>query len=305
MTKRRLITFDWALKRLLRSKANFDVLEGFLSELLHEEISILEILESESNKDDKEDKFNRVDLKVKNSKEELLIIEVQYDRQYDFLQRILYGASKAIVEHLQESQIYQDVIKVISVSILYFDLGYGNDYIYRGRTQFTGLHKNDELQLSPKQRALFSKNAVAEIYPEYYLLKINQFDDVAEDTLDEWIYFLKNEEIKDEFQAKGLKKAKEILDVMKLSEQERKDYERYIEELRYQASMFQSHYVDGKEDGRKEGREEGEEIGIKKGEKNTKIMIAENLLDVLTDEQISLKTGLSIEEVERIRKTKG
>jgi hypothetical protein len=41
MPIRKLITFDWALKRLLRSKANFDILEGFFSELLKEDIKIL------------------------------------------------------------------------------------------------------------------------------------------------------------------------------------------------------------------------------------------------------------------------
>ena len=63
---RRLISFDWALKRLLRSKANFGILEGFLSELLHTDIQILEILESESNKDTALEKQNRVDLKTCN-----------------------------------------------------------------------------------------------------------------------------------------------------------------------------------------------------------------------------------------------
>ncbi|MEI8103234.1 MAG: PD-(D/E)XK nuclease family transposase, partial [Chlorobium sp.] len=88
---RKLITFDWAIKRLLRSKANFGILEGFLSELLKEEITILDLLESESNKDDKLDKYNRVDLRVRNQKQEIIIIEIQYDREYDYLQRIFYG----------------------------------------------------------------------------------------------------------------------------------------------------------------------------------------------------------------------
>ena len=80
--KRKLITFDWAIKRLLRSKANFGILEGFLSELLKEDIIILEVLESEGNKEGKRDKFNRVDLKVRNSKEDIIIIEIQYDREF-------------------------------------------------------------------------------------------------------------------------------------------------------------------------------------------------------------------------------
>ena len=256
MRKRKLISFDWALKGLLRSKANYEVLEGFLSELLREDITILEILESESNKQEPTDKFNRVDLKVNNQQGEIILIEVQYEREFDCLQRILYATSKAITEHLVESESYQNVTKVISVNILYFDLGQGQDYVYHGKTHFTGIHKHDELRLSVKQQELFGKRYPYQLYPEFYLLKINQFDGVARDRLDEWIFFLKNEEIKEEFQAKGLKKAKEVLDIINLPEAERIAYEHYIEDLRYQASMYQSTYVVGKMEGKAEGRAE-------------------------------------------------
>ena len=46
------IRFDWAMKRLLRNKANFAVLEGFLTTLLNEKIVIQTLLESESNQDE-------------------------------------------------------------------------------------------------------------------------------------------------------------------------------------------------------------------------------------------------------------
>ena len=59
MTKK-LIRFDWAVKKLLRNKANFVVLEGFLSELLFDDIKIQKILESESKQDTENDKYNRV-----------------------------------------------------------------------------------------------------------------------------------------------------------------------------------------------------------------------------------------------------
>ena len=93
---RKLISFDWAMKKLLRSKANFEILEGFLSELLKDNIHILEILDSESNKENSRDKYNRVDFKVKNNNNEIIIIEVQYEREFDYLQRILFGTSKVI-----------------------------------------------------------------------------------------------------------------------------------------------------------------------------------------------------------------
>ena len=47
--KDRYIRFDWAIKRLLRQKANFGVLEGFLTVFLGEKITIVELLESEGN----------------------------------------------------------------------------------------------------------------------------------------------------------------------------------------------------------------------------------------------------------------
>ena len=69
MTQRKHIRFDWAIKRLLRQKADFGILEGFLSELLKEDVRILEIIDSESNKESEEDKHNRVDVLVKDQKQ--------------------------------------------------------------------------------------------------------------------------------------------------------------------------------------------------------------------------------------------
>ncbi len=187
---RRLISFDWAMKRLLRSllrtNAHFGILEGFLSELLREDIQILEILEGESNQETRSDKQNRVDLKARNAGGEIILIEVQYERQFDYLQRILHSTARALVENLDQGRPYGDIVKVISVSILYFDLGQGEDYVYHGATRFVGLHRRDELQLSEAQQDLYRRREPHTLFPEYYLIKVNQFDDIARDTLDEW-----------------------------------------------------------------------------------------------------------------------
>jgi predicted transposase/invertase (TIGR01784 family) len=237
--ERKYVSMDWAAKKLLRSKANYDILEGFLSELLKEDITILSIAESEANKEAFDDKWNRVDLLVQDSKERRIIVEIQFEHEVDYFQRILFGVSKALVENMKEGQPYAEVSKVISVSIVYFDLGQGKDYIYHGQTQFTGIHQGDELALSAYQKSLFKAEKVCAFFPEFYLLKINQFNDIAKDSLDEWIYFLKNEEIKGEFRAKGLQAAKQKLDVMKLSEPQRRAYEEHIENQRYRASMME------------------------------------------------------------------
>ncbi|MBF0409725.1 MAG: Rpn family recombination-promoting nuclease/putative transposase [Candidatus Riflebacteria bacterium] len=293
MSKRKLISFDWALKRLLRSKANFEILEGFLSELLKEDVKIVEILESESNKETEKDKQNRLDLKVKNSKNEIVIIEVQYEREFDFLQRILYGVSKSVVEHLSEGSKYSEVVKVFSVSILYFNFGQGSDYIYHGTTSFRGLYKQDELQLNKLQKKLFNKELTCQIFPEYYLLRVNSFDDIARNTLDEWMYFLKNEEIKSDFKAKGIMKAKEVFDIMKLSDEERRIYERYSDDLHYQASMYESNY--------EVPFQEGLEKGIEKGAAKEKLESALRMhADGLDEQIISKYSGLSVDEVKKL-----
>ena len=109
MGKSNLVRFDWAAKRLLRNKSNFVVLEGFLSVLLEDKIRIERILESEGNQQKFDDKFNRVDMLAENSKGELVIIEVQNNRELDYFHRMLYGTSKAITEYINDGDRYANV----------------------------------------------------------------------------------------------------------------------------------------------------------------------------------------------------
>lgn len=279
--KRELVSFDWALKHILREKANFVVLEGFLSELLGFDVLINNILESEGNVDGEKDKFNRVDLLCKNSNDELILIEVQYSYEIDYFQRMLYGASKLTIEYIKKGEAYRKLKKVYSVNIVYFDIGQGSDYIYYGRTEFIGKKKSDLLSLSSTQQSKFNLSSVYEIYPEYYIVKINNFNDIAESSIDEWIYFLKNSDIKSEFKAKGLKEANEKMDYLKLSEQEQITYRRSQENKMLERSIEESQQFIG--------------------EQRKQLEIAKNLLDVLDIKTISIKTNLSVEEVEALK----
>ena len=244
---KQLIRFDWAMKKLLRHKANFDILEGFLSELLSESIKIKQVLDSESNKETENDKHNRVDILVENSKNELVIIEIQNSKEYDYFHRILFGTSKAITEHIKEGEAYAAVKKVISITIAYFDLGQGKDYVYHGTTNFKGIHKGDILNLAERQKQLYHKNNPSQIFPEYYLIKVSKFGNRIKDKLDEWIYFLKNGEVKEGFTAQGLSEAKEKLDEMQLSESDRKIYHKYLKSLREIASEQHTKIADAEE----------------------------------------------------------
>ncbi|MDR0412657.1 MAG: Rpn family recombination-promoting nuclease/putative transposase [Dysgonamonadaceae bacterium] len=223
--ERPLVSFDWAIKRLLRNKTNYEVVEGFLSELLKQSLKITNILESESNREDPDDKSNRVDITVEDTAGEIILIELQFLPQADYFHRMLYGASKTIADHIFRGERYIKVRKVYSINIVYFDLGQGTDYVYHGKTSFKGLHHRDILKLSAKQRKTLGEIEAGNIFPEYYVLKINNFDDVAKNTLDEWIYFLKHDRIKDEFKAKGLLKAREVMDYYSLPPKEKANYD--------------------------------------------------------------------------------
>ena len=310
MAERELISFDWAMKRVLRSKANKGVLEGFLSVLLNRKIEIDSIAESESNREHPDDKSNRLDIKVKASEREYILIELQYDYQHDFFQRMLYGTSKAITEHMYKGNLYEKVIKVISINILNFDLGRGKDYVYVGKTEFIGMHQHDVLKLDDKQTELFGKKYPAELYPEYYLIKVKNFDDYAKTPLDEWIYFLKNSSIKSDFTAPGLKEASAVLDVMSMSPEDRKAYDDYIDLIRQKRSAHKSAIMKGMDKGRAEGlkeglrkgRKEGLEEGLAKGERKKALEIALKMLQTgISPEQIADVIGLTVEEIKNLK----
>ena len=118
MINEQYIRFDWAAKRMLRDKANFDVLEGLMTVLLGEQVKIQEILESEGNQNAEDDKFNRVDVMAKDSKGEYIIVEVQLSREIHYLERILYGVSKVITDNIHLGDRYDKVRKVYSINII-------------------------------------------------------------------------------------------------------------------------------------------------------------------------------------------
>jgi len=309
MAKHKHIRFDWAIKRLLRQEANFDVLEGFLAELLKFDVKIQEILESEGNQENENDKFNRVDLLAKNDKDELILIEVQNERQHDYFHRMNYAQAKLITEHIDSGDAYAEVKKVFSINIVYFELGQGNDYVYVGTTNFKGLHEHDILQLSETQKKLYSAKNISDLYANYYIIKTNNFDDVAKDSLDQWIYFLKNSEIKDEFNAKGLQSAKEKLRVDNLEGFEKEKYDNYIKEQRIRTSEIDSAIYDGI----KEERKQKEEALVEKNkalakekealakEKEAKIKLARKMLKYGEEiNEIIKETGLTEAEINNL-----
>lgn len=287
------IRFDWAMKRMLRDKANFAVLEGLLTVLLEEPVHIQQILESEGNQETVDDKFNRVDIKAENSKGEIIIVEIQLTRELYYLQRILYGVSKAITEHIHLGDMYNQVRKVYSISIIYFDLGKGSDYLYHGYTQFVGVHTHDTLKISSRDKEVIEMKTPEKIFPEYYLIRVNEFNKVAKTPLEEWIDYIKNGHINDNTTAPGLQEAKQRLQIMKMSKTERQAYDRHID-----AIMVQNDILDtAKNDGFAEGMAQGKAQGIKETNHNIARKMKSLGLPLETIEKI---TGMNAEELTKL-----
>ncbi len=223
------IRLDWAAKNILRDKADFEIFEGLMTVLFNEPVKIIELLESESNRESKESKSNRVDIKAKNSKDEIILVEIQLEHQADFLERILFGVSKTIIEHIGKSQNYTNVKKVYSINILYFNLGQGKDYIYHGTNSFKGLNTGDTLAFNKRERKGYQRKEKANIFPEYYIIRVNQFEkESAETPLEEWMLYLRDGYIHPDTTTPGLQKARECLRILSMPEAERKAYERFL-----------------------------------------------------------------------------
>lgn len=156
----------------------------------------------------------------------------------------------------------------------------------------------DTLRLSKYQTQRFfgivpkdkkgSKSA-GDIFPEYYVLRVDDFDKAAKTPLDEWIEFLKTGRISDTATAPGLDRARKCMQFDELSAADRRAYLRHMEAVRTQNSVLETSREEGREEGRKEGIE------------NEKIETAKRLISMgLSVEQVSQGTGLNITEVKKL-----
>lgn len=297
------------MKRLLRDKANYGVLEGFLTTLLNKNIKIKKLLESESNQETEDDKQNRVDVLAEDEHGELYIIEVQNETEVAYFQRMLFGTSKLVTEYINRGQSYDKIRKVYSVNIVYFNLGGGTDIVYHGKTEFRGIHNGEVLSLSPFQKQKFQVSAVSDLYPEYYILKVNDFNKWSKVPLEQWIYFLNTAEIPHDATAPGLDEARKKLQLEKMTHAEREAYYRHLDNVVILQDNISTARGEGKMEGRAEGREEGRAEGREEGraegrEEGRAEGIAETARKMkeggLPTEQIQQFTGLSAEEISKL-----
>lgn len=303
MAEKTLIRFDWAMKRLLRDKANFGVLEGLITTLLGKAVHIQKLLKSESNMDDNQDKQNRVDILAEDDNGELFIIEIQNESEFAYFQRMLFGTSKLVTEYINRGQGYENIRKIYSINIVYFKLGNGTDFVYHGKTEFKGIHNGELLTLSGFQQQKFQVSEVSELYPEYYILKVNDFNKWSKVPLEQWIYFLNTGEIPADADAPGLGEAREKLVLEHMTKAELEAYYRHLDNIVILQDNITTARGEGRLEGeikgRLEGRLEGEIKGKAEGRAESAREIATSLknLGTMSAEQIAAITHLNIDEI--------
>lgn len=295
--KNKYIRFDWAAKYMLRSKADFAIFEGLINVLIGEKIEIVELLESESNQEHKDDKFNRVDIKAKDSQGRIILVEIQQSRELDYLQRMLYGVAKTITEHMGKGFGYDQVKKVYSINILYFDLGEGADYLYHGQTTLVGVHTKDTLQLTQHEQDDLHVVTPEDVFPEYFVIRVNEFDQLAVTPLEEWLQYLKDEYIRPDTTVPGLREARERLEYLRMSEEERRVYDNYLDTLVRDTDVMKTKLLEAEIQGHKKGMAEG----MAQGKDEASREHASKMKQLgLSTAVISQVTGLPVEEIEAI-----
>lgn len=275
--KDRYIRFDWAIKRLLRRKANFGVLEGFLTVFLGEKITIVELLESEGNQLSEDDKFNRVYAKVLNDKGEIIIVKIQNIRKLYYLEQVLYGVAKTITEYIS----------------------LGEDYLYHGQNHFIGVHTKDQLVVNTKERSVIVSKLSPEIFPEYILIRINKFDKIAVTPLEEWMDYLKRGTIRPDTMTPGLGEAREKLRYYSMTPEGRYAYDEHLNAVMIQNDVLDSAklegYMEGLAESRAENKEKGKAKGLAEGEAEANLENAKKMKAMGIDlEMIRQITGITL-----------
>ena len=313
MADRQIVSFDWAIKNILRDKANFDILEGFIQALLKEKVTIERMIEGESNQSDRNMKFNRVDILAINSKDEHIIIEVQYAPEKSFFKRLLFGTSNEIVDNIKSGDDYENIKKVYSVSIVYFDIEIHNsntdrvDYVYHGKLDFTGFHNNKLVKLDTNCMIGYDSlsHEDVNVFPEYFIIPVSIFNNNVNDELDEWIYAFKNNKVKDNFSAPGIQKMGVKMDYLSMTAQQKREYDKYLFNLASDRDVLQFNADMAEQKGLRKGIEQGiKQMSLKVEQAEQDKQRAEqdkNKSDTKAQQMYNIlkKTGMSDEDIQK------
>ena len=288
---------DFVFKKIFGNEKHPNILISFLNAVIKptDLIKSVQIKNTDIEKEHIEDKYSRLDIKAVTNNGEHINIEIQVKNEYNMIKRSLYYWSKMYEGQLTKGQDYDTLSRTICINILDFKYLKNDNFhnCYRLKEKNTNEELTDVMELHfieiPKLR------------------KLENSEDIS-DMLEAWITFIERptSELIDklEMSLDEIKEAKEELLRLSGNDKERERYEKRFESLLEQNSLLANAERKGLEKGLQKGIEKGKKEGLKEGAKQEKILISKNLLDVLDDETISNKTGLSLKEIKELRNKK-
>ena len=266
MTDRRIISFDYAIKYLLRDKADYDIVEGFISALLNAynlpSVKINALLESESNKEHDLAKRSLADLIVEDQDKNKYIVEIERSRSENFMEKSCFNTSRMVVDSISKGVEYNDIKKIFHITILYFTPSYMNKPTAHGKVVFHEEDTEHPMHIRIIDKGNGAMYDAGNVFPEYFIISVPLFEGKIRKDLDEWLYVMKESEIRSDFKSPYMKKVAEKLGVLKMLGEERDNYYRYMKDLYSEEDRLQTAQKEGMEKGRKEGRKEGMERAI-------------------------------------------
>jgi predicted transposase/invertase (TIGR01784 family) len=295
MTHKSLVSFDYAIKYLLKDKGDYAIIEGFISALLktqgYKDIKIIALLETESNKEDSKSKRSLADLIVEDEDHHKYIIEIERNVKDSFIHKSCFNTSRLIVDNLAQRQDYTQIIKIFHISLLYFPIG--NGAIYHGKTIIHEIESKEKLTVHIKNQQTGKLFDATDILPEYFYISVPLFNDRLEKEIDEWLHVMKYDEVPEHYHSKYMKQVADKLSILKMTQEERDNYLYYQKKLYNDRDELQAAEARGEERGLAEGEARGEARG--KAELIKMMIKTGHSID-----KISEITGLSLDEVKKL-----
>jgi len=285
-----LVSFDYAIKYLLKDKGDYGIVEGFISALLktkgYKDIKIVALLETESNKEDSKSKRSLADLIVEDEDHHKYIIEIERNVKDSFIHKACFNTSRLIVDNLAQREDYTQIIKIFHISLLYFPIGNGNGAIYHGKTIIHEIETNEKLSVHIKNQETGEVFDATDILPEYFYISVPLFNDRLEKEIDDWLHVMKYDEVPKNYHSPYMVQVAEKLSILKMTPEERANYSYYQKKLYNDRDELQATEARGKSE---------ENIRVK-------IEIAKSLLSQNIDiNTISTATGLSVEKINELK----
>ena len=295
-----LVSFDYAIKYLLKDKGDYGIVEGFISALLktkgYSDVKIISLLETESNKDDPKDKRSIADLIVEDKDHNKYIIEIERNVKYSFVHKACFNTSRLIVDNLAQREDYTQIVKVFHISLLYFPIGNGAGTIYHGKTIIHEIDTNERLSVHLKNQETNEVFDATDILPEYFFISVPNFNDRLIDEIDDWLYVMKHDNVPDTFHSPYMSQVAEKLNILKMSKDERADYTYYMKKLYNDRDELEAAESRGLEKGKAEGKSEGEAA-------RSRQVALKMLTKKFDDETIIEVSGITSDELKQLKES--